>query len=115
MTTSSLREIYAELIRESVFENLSDEIPYESEVRIEKVLEGRDLIKIFAKIYVQKASQKAMVIGKQATTIKRISKMARAKIQTLSDQKIYLELNVFVEKWSKDRDMLKKFGYDFDL
>lgn len=115
LTTSSLREIYAELIRESVFENLSDEIPYESDVRIEKVLEGRDLIKIFAKIYVQKASQKAMMIGKQATTIKRISKMAREKIQALGDEKIYLELNVFVEKWSKDKDILKKFGYDFDL
>ncbi len=115
LTTSSLREIYAELIRESIFENLSDEIPYESDVHIEKVIEGRDLIKIFAKIYVQKTSQKAMVIGKQATTIKRIGKMAREKIQALGDEKIYLELNVFVQKWTKDKDILKKFGYDFDL
>lgn len=115
LTTSSMREICAELIRESIFKNLSDEIPYESDVRIEKIIENGDLTKIFAKIFVQKDSQKAMMIGKQAETIKRIGKIARAKIQELYQCKIYLELNVFVEKWSKDKEMLKKFGYDFDL
>ena len=115
LTDTNLREIYADFILESIFEKLSDEIPYESSVQIEKVIELSHIEKIFAKIFVQKESQKAMVIGKHAETIKRIGKLARMKIETLIQKKVYLELNVFVEKWSKDKETLKKFGYDFEL
>ena len=116
LTDTNLRDIFKELIRESVFNNLSDELPYESEVQIEKVLEKQDFVKIFAKIFVEKESQKSMVIGKNATTIKRIGKVAREKIQTLTQKKIFLQLNVFVQKsWSKEKEKLKSFGYDIDL
>lgn len=116
LTDSNLRDIFKELIRESVFNNLSDELPYESEVQIEKVFEKSDFIKIFAKIFVEKESQKSMVIGKNANTIKRIGKMARIKIQKLTEKKVFLQLNVFVQKaWSKEKEKLKNFGYDIDL
>lgn len=116
LTNTSLREIFKELIRESVFNHLSDELPYESEVQIEKVIEKFHLIKIFAKIFVEKESQKSMVIGKNANTIKRIGKTARKKIEKLTQKSIFLQLNVFVQKaWSKEKEKLKKFGYDIDF
>lgn len=115
LTDLKLRDIYKELIRESVFNNLSDEIPYESDVIIEKVIENDKIEKIFAKIFVEKESQKSMVIGSNANTIKRIGKNAREKIEQLIQKKVFLQLNVFVQKaWSKEKEKLKQFGYDFD-
>lgn len=115
MTDENLKQIYKEIIRESSFNNLSDEIPYESDVKIEKIIEGEGLDKVFAKIFVEKESQKGMVIGKNAKTIKRIGIQARKKMEVLSNKKIFLTLNVFVQKsWSKEKEKLKNFGYDFD-
>lgn len=115
MTDENLKQIYKEMIRESSFNNLSDEIPYESDVKIEKIIEGKELDKVFAKIFVEKESQKGMVIGKNAKTIKRIGIQARKKMEALSNKKIFLTLNVFVQKsWSKEKEKLKNFGYDFD-
>lgn len=116
LTTSNMREIYKEIIRESLFENLSDEIPYESDVVIEKFIESPTLNKVYAKIIVEKESQKAMIIGKGANTIKRIGKNARLKLESLEEKKIFLQLNVFAQRnWSKTKDGLKKIGYDFDF
>ncbi|MDO7253815.1 GTPase Era [Helicobacter cappadocius] len=115
ITDENLKQIYKEIIRESVFNNLSDEIPYESDVRIEKFIESPRLDKIFAKVFVEKESQKSMVIGKNAQTIKRIGKQAREKMEKIGEKKIFLELNVFVQKsWSKEKENLKKFGYNFE-
>ncbi|MCE3038466.1 GTPase Era [Helicobacter anatolicus] len=115
LTDLKLRDIYKELIRESVFNNLSDELPYESDVVVEKVIESDKIEKIFAKIFVEKESQKSMVIGSNANTIKRIGKSAREKIEHLIQKKVFLQLNVFVHKsWSKEKDKLKFFGYDID-
>ncbi|MFG5109094.1 KH domain-containing protein, partial [Campylobacter lari] len=98
-----------------VFNNLSDELPYESDVIVEKVIESDKIEKIFAKIFVEKESQKSMVIGSNANTIKRIGKSAREKIEHLIQKKVFLQLNVFVHKsWSKEKDKLKFFGYDID-
>ena len=116
LTTSNMREIYKEIIRESLFENLSDEIPYESDVVIEKFIEMPTLTKVYAKIIVEKESQKAMIIGKGANTIKRIGKNARLKLESLEEKKIFLQLNVFAQRnWSKTKEGLKKIGYDFDF
>ncbi|PAF41546.1 GTPase Era [Helicobacter sp. 11S02596-1] len=115
LTDENMKQIYKEMIRESVFNNLSDEIPYESDVRIEKFIESAHLDKVFAKVFVEKESQKSMVIGKNAQTIKRIGKQAREKMELLSQKKVFLQLNVFVQKsWSKEKENLKKFGYDFE-
>lgn len=116
LTTSNMREIYKEMIRESLFENLSDEIPYESDVVIEKFIESPSINKIYAKIIVEKESQKAMIIGKNASSLKRIGKYAREKLEQLEGKKIFLHLNVFAQRnWSKTKDGLKKIGYDFDF
>jgi len=115
MTTEHLRDIFKEFIRESIFENISDEIPYETDVIINKVEEkpGVDVIK--ATIIVQKSTQKGMIIGKGATAIKRIGKDARTKIEKLTGKKCFLELFVSIKKgWTKNKEGLKELGYDID-
>ena len=115
MTTEHLRDIYKEFIRESIFENISDEIPYETDVLINKVEEKPHIDVIKATIIVQKSTQKGMIIGKGATAIKRIGKDARAKIEKLTGKKCYLELFVSIKKgWTKDKKGLKSLGYDLD-
>jgi len=115
LTTSHLREIYKEFIRESVFENISDEIPYEADVVIEKVEEKPHIDVIKATIVVEKGTQKGMIIGKGGEAIKRIGLNARKKIEKLNQKKVYLELFVSVKKgWSKNKKSLKEMGYDFE-
>jgi len=114
LTTEKIRDIYKEYIRESIFENISDEIPYESDVLIEKVEEKPKLERVFASIIVEKNSQKMVVIGKNGTTIKRVGKYARELISDFCGKKVYLELFVKVKKgWSKNRKSLSELGYDF--
>ncbi len=112
LTTDNIRDIYKELIREAIFENLSDEIPYESDVTIEKIDEGDHMDKIYATIVVEKETQKGIIVGNQGETIKRVGKSAREEIELFSGKKIYLNLFVSVKKgWSKDRESLEEFGY----
>lgn len=116
MTTEHLRDLYKEFIRESIFENISDEIPYEADVMINKIEEKPNVDVIRATIIVQKDSQKGMIIGQQATAIKRIGKAARIKIEKLSGKKCFLELFVSVKKnWTKNKEALKSMGYDMDI
>ena len=116
MTTEHLRDLYKEFIRESIFENISDEIPYEADVMINKIEEKPNVDVIRATIIVQKDSQKGMIIGQQATAIKRIGKAARIKIEKLSGKKCFIELFVSVKKnWTKNKDALKSMGYDIDI
>ena len=113
MTTENLRDLFKEFIRESIFENISDEIPYETDVLINKVDEKDNVDVIKATIIVQKSTQKGMIIGKGATAIKRIGKDAREKIEKLTGKKCYLELFVSIKKgWTKDKQGLKDLGYD---
>jgi GTP-binding protein Era len=115
ITTSHLREIFREFIREAIFEKISDEIPYESDVLIEKVDEGEGIDKIYATIIVEKDSQKGMIIGKGGQSLKRIGIYAREKIEQLTGQKCFLKLHVSVKKgWSKDKKGLAKLGYEFE-
>lgn len=113
MTTEHLRDIFKEFIRESIFDNISDEIPYETDVLINKVEEKTDIDVIKATIIVQKSTQKGMIIGKGASAIKRIGKDARQKIEKLTGRKCYLELFVSIKKgWTKNKQGLKELGYD---
>ncbi|WP_309499043.1 GTPase Era [Sulfurovum sp.] len=112
LTTSHIRDIYKELIRESIFENLSDEIPYESDVTIEKIEESDTLDKVYATIVVEKETQKGMIVGQKGVGIKRVGKLAREQMEIFSGKKIFLDLHVSVKKgWSKNRDGLEEFGY----
>ncbi len=113
LTSELVRDIYAGFIRESIFENVSDEVPYESDVIIESIEEEGHIDIITAMIIIEKESQKGIIIGKGGESIKRIGKSAREKIERLSTKKAYLNLQVVVKKgWTKDINFLKEIGYD---
>ncbi|MEA3455768.1 MAG: GTPase Era [Campylobacterota bacterium] len=112
LTTDNIRDIYKELIREAIFENLSDEIPYESDVLIDSIEESDKMDRIHATIVVEKETQKGIIVGNRGETIKRVGKSARKQIEFFSGKKIYLNLFVSVKKgWSKNRESLEEFGY----
>lgn len=113
LTSELVRDIYAGFIREGVFQNVSDEIPYESDVLIEKIYEEKNIDRIIATIIVEKESQKGIIIGRGGEGIKRIGKYAREKIERLSGKKAYLDLQVVVKKgWTKDKSYLQEIGYN---
>ena len=112
LTTDNIRDIYKELIRESIFENLSDEIPYESDVTIEKIDEEDTIDRVYATIIVEKDSQKGMIVGKKGEGVKRVGKFAREQMEIFAQKKIFLDLHIAVKKgWSKNREGLEEFGY----
>ncbi|MFV0480844.1 MAG: GTPase Era [Campylobacteraceae bacterium] len=108
LTTQMSKEIYKEYIREAIFQFTSDEVPYSSNVIIDKVEENEHIDNIFATIIVEKESQKAIVIGKDAATLKRIGKYAREEIEKLTNKQIFLKIYVFVDKnWTKSLKKIK--------
>lgn len=112
MTNSTIKDVYKELIMESIFQNLSDEIPYETDIIINSIDESEEIDKIDATIIVEKSSQKSMIIGKNGQTIKRVGKTARFLLEIFSQKKIYLKLITSVKKgWSKNIKSLEKQGY----
>ena len=114
LTTENVRDIYKELIREAIFEKISDEIPYESDVLIDKIDEQENMDVVTASIVVEKDTQKRMIIGKGAQSIKRVGMYARKEMEKFSGKKIYLDLNVIVKKgWSKSKELLEDLGYIF--
>lgn len=109
LTSTHLREIYREKIRESLFNFTNQEIPYKSEVRINRIIEDAKIIKIYAEIIVEKDSQKKIIVGKGGKSIKNIGIDARRKIEEFSDVRVFLGLNVICEKgWSKDKNVIAK-------
>ncbi len=113
MTDYNDRFLASEIIREKIFEFYGEEIPYSTTVEIEEYKErekGKDFIK--AIIYVERGSQKGILIGKNGDAIKRVGVLAREEMEKQVDRKVYLELVVKVmEKWRKDKNKLKKLGY----
>jgi GTPase len=114
LTTEMLRDIYKEFIREAIFDNISDEIPYETDVLIDKVEESKTLEKIRATIIVEKQTQKGIIIGQGGAAIKRIGRDARLQIENLIGKKVFLDLFVSVKKgWTNDKKSLEDIGYKF--
>lgn len=108
------RFFVSEIIREKIFENYKEEIPFSTEVVIEEFIE-RDSSKDFisASIIVERESQKPIIIGKHGEAVKRIGKIAREAIETFLQREVFLELRVKVKpKWRNDKNMLRLFGYD---
>ena len=113
LTTETVRDIYKEMIREALFNGISDEVPYEADVMINEVQELPDLERISATIVVEKQSQKMIVVGKEGSTIRRIGKAARERIEEFSGKQVHLDLFVKVQKgWSKNKQMLAELGYE---
>ncbi len=113
MTDYNERFLASEIIREKVFESYGEEIPYSTTVEIEEFKEreaGKDFIK--AIIFVERDSQKGIIIGENGKAIKRVGVIAREEIEKQTGRKVYLELWVKVmEKWRKDKSKLYKLGY----
>jgi len=113
ISTENIRDIYKELIREALFLKLKDELPYETDILIEKIEENENLDRVYATIIVERNSQKGMIIGKKGIKIKEIGTYARKLLEEFSGKKIYLELYVKVIKgWSKNKNMLEELGYE---
>ncbi|MFP3867008.1 MAG: GTPase Era [Desulfobacteraceae bacterium] len=114
LTDRSERFLAAELIRERVFHHTVQEIPYAVAVQIDEFDERQrpQLVRIRAIIYVERASQKGIVIGKHGRRLKTIGQEARADIEALLQCQVYLELWVKVWKnWRKDPQALRQLGY----
>jgi len=106
-----LRFFAAEIIREKIFLTLREELPYSSAVEIEDFKESEDIVRIRAVVYVERESQKPIVLGKGGRTIKEIGTLAREELEYLLGRKVFLELWVKVRPgWRKDRDFLRELG-----
>ncbi len=115
ISTEHIRDIYKELIREALFEKLGDELPYETDVLIEKLEEIDIIDKVYATIIVERSSQKGMIIGKKGKKIKEIGIYARSLLENFANKKIYLELYVkVIPKWSKNKTILSDLGYEIE-
>lgn len=112
MSTQSVRFFAAELVRESALEQLGDEVPYSVACVVEEFREDRSPIYVRALIYVERDSQKKILIGSKGARIRSIGESARKKIETLVGGKIYLDLWVKVlPNWRRDAGALERLGY----
>ena len=113
LTNESERFFIAEIIREKILEQYSEEVPYSCEVLIADFKErerGKDFIEAY--VVVEKESQKAIIIGKEGKAIKKLGEAARKSIEEFLQREVFLELRVKVKpKWRKDENMLNIFGY----
>ena len=105
------RTIAAELIREKAILLTEEELPYSTAVVIDRFEEGEKICRIFASVFVERESQKAIVIGKAGQKLKEIGTAARKELESFLDVKVFLELHVKVKKgWRDDEDMLRTLG-----
>jgi len=112
ITDKSMRFIAAEIIREKLFRLLKQELPYSITVSVDHYKEEADLVRISATIWVERKSQKGIVIGKNGSLLKKIGTQARKDIQRLVENKVYLQLWVKIrEDWADDEQSLAAFGY----
>jgi len=112
LTDKSKRFIVAEIIREKLFRLLKQELPYSITVIVDHYTEESDLVRISATIWVERKSQKGIVIGKNGSLLKKIGTQARKDIQRLVENKVYLQLWVKIrEDWADDEQSLAAFGY----
>jgi len=107
------REIAAELIREAALIFLRDEVPHAMAVRMDEFTErGDEGAFIAATLFVERDSQKGIVIGEGGAMLKKIGSAARKEIEAMSERKVFLELRVKLSKnWRDDEDALRRFGY----
>jgi len=113
LATQPMRFFAAEFIREAAFEQLHEELPYSVASEIDEFREGAEPVYIRAVLYVERESQKGIVIGEGGRTIKALGAAARAKIEALlGGQRVFLDLHVKVlPKWRRDEPSLKRLGY----
>lgn len=115
VTEETMRDVTEEVIREKILLNTSDEIPHSVAVKIESYTESDDIDRIYATIYCETKSQKGILIGKGGSLLKKIGTEARLELEKIVEKKVFLGLEVKVEKdWRKKQSSLKNFGYEQD-
>lgn len=103
----------SEIIREKILLYYSKEIPYSVEVRVERFKEEDDRIRINAVIYVERDSQKGIIIGHQGVALKKVNMESRKSLEKFFNKKIFLETFVKVDKdWRSSQKELDAFGYN---
>jgi GTP-binding protein Era len=115
LTDEPEQQLVAELIREAILEGVRDELPHSIAVLVDEMgpREGRpDLIDVYAVMYVERSSQKAIVIGAKGARLKEVGSRARQQIEALLGSKVYLDLRIKVAKdWQRDPKQLRRLGF----
>lgn len=112
LATQSVRFFVAELIRETVFEQYAEEIPYSVTAKVDEFRENAEPIYVRATIFVERPTQKAILIGRGGAAIKQLGQAARAKVEDFVGAAVYLDLWVKVlPKWRKDPTTLARLGF----
>ena len=113
LTDRPMRFFVSELIREQILLQYKKEIPYSVEVVVESYKEEDDIVRIGAMLYVERTTQKAIIIGSKGSAIKKLGTDARASIEDFLQKHVYLDLSVKVLKdWRNSELLMRKFGYD---
>jgi GTP-binding protein Era len=114
LTDRPMRFFVSELIREQILLQYKKEIPYSVEVVVDSYKEEENLIRIGATLYVERDTQKAIIIGSKGAAIKKLGTDARTSIEDFLQKHIFLDLSVKVLKdWRNSELLMKKFGYDY--
>lgn len=112
VTEETMRDVAQEVIREKILINTKEEVPHSVAVLVEKYEETEKIDRIYASIYCETKSQKGILIGKGGSLLKKVGTEARLELEKIVEKKVYLELNVKIEKdWRKNNRALKLFGY----
>jgi GTPase len=112
LTDEPEQVLVAELVREAALEGVRDELPHSIAVVVEEMIAEGDLTKIYADVYVERPSQKAIVIGHRGSRLKDIGTRSRREIEALLGRRVYLDLHVRVAKeWQRDPKQLRKLGF----
>jgi len=112
LTDKSERFMAGEMIREKILLHYKQEVPYAVEVEIESFREEDKIIRIRAVIYVERDSQKGILIGAEGKSLRRVGREARLEMEAFFAKKVFLEMNVKVKKdWRNDERQIRKFGY----
>ena len=115
LTDKPARFFVTEIVREKILQTYDKEIPYAVEVLVEQFKEMEERIDIMVVIYVERDSQKGIIIGKQGKALKKVGTEARKDIEAFFQKKVFLQLYVTVEKdWRNAERVLKSFGYNQD-
>ena len=113
-TDKNLRFFASEIVREKIFLNYTEEIPYSCEVEIEKFKEGEERYDISAVIYVMRDTQKGIIIGKAGQSLKKVGTQARIEMEDFFQKKVFLSLFVKVDPdWRESKKELRRFGYEY--
>ena len=113
-TDKNLRFFASEIVREKIFLNYKEEIPYSCEVVVEEFKEGTERYDISAVIYVMRDTQKGIIIGKGGQSLKKVGTQARIDMEDFFQKKVFLSLFVKVDPdWRESKKELRKFGYEY--